>query len=314
MRTGYSTSTNNSDSALLFTKPSAFVFPAFPADFKDHPAKGVSGFDKLFERFLAEATAIHAPELIGYQIGKPLQDALSLQYFTYIYGCTAGSVLKNRGFAPDFVAGYSMGIYAALVQTESITFRSGLELIRLAYEALTAGTSDFEAAMGVIIGLSDNDILELIDQYALFAEISNQNASHSFVVSGRQHDVLHLLDLAKLEGALHVRDMKVAMPYHYSRMENAARVFGEAARQIEINHASVPLISLVDQKAVIHSDHIRTEVVRNLHCPLNWMKTQQAMAELGVSLFIETGPSKALVKNAKFIPGNYEFYGMDKFL
>jgi hypothetical protein len=44
------------------------------------------------------------------------------------------------------------------------------------------------------------------------------------------------------------------------------------------------------------------------------MKTQQAMTELGVSLFIETGPSKALVKNAKFIPGNYEFYGMDKFL
>jgi hypothetical protein len=61
-------------------------------------------------------------------------------------------------------------------------------------------------------------------------------------------------------------------------------------------------------------EDLKIEVINNLFTPLNWYKTQIALLQLGVNVFIECGFGNGLVKNAKFIEGNYKFYSAANYL
>jgi hypothetical protein len=55
-------------------------------------------------------------------------------------------------------------------------------------------------------------------------------------------------------------------------------------------------------------------VVKNLFTPLNWFRTQSELIKSGINLFIECGMGKNLVKNSKFIEGDYKFYSVCDYL
>jgi len=292
---------------------SAFIFPAFANDYSDHPGQVLPGFQEHFTALLKVAAKAVDPPLSEFSFSGTtyLDDELRTQYLTYIYSCSASSILRKQGFSPSFTAGFSMGIYAALYDAGVISFVTGLELIRLAYISLRSSLKEKDYGMGTIIGLSREDILQLISQKLSPVVITNQNAPHSFVVSGAREELVQLMHLAKQEGALHTRDLGVSVPYHSPVLQKGANDF---AQQISHLNFSAPLnriISLVDQKILTSVESMREEVIRNLYHALNWYTTQQMMLEQGITLFVECGPSSGLVKNARFIGGNYRFHSLD---
>ncbi|MEI7499428.1 MAG: hypothetical protein WCK84_03170 [Bacteroidota bacterium] len=288
----------------------AFIFPAFASDYFDHPGQQIPGFATHFNTMLLSAANYIDPSLIDFSFTETtfLEDELRTQYLTYIYSCTASSLLRNLGFSPSMNAGYSMGIYAALFDAGSVSFETGLELIRLAFQSLMAAISSASFGMVSLIGLTGRDIHHLIDQSNLRIEITNQNAAHSFVVSGYREDILKLMELAKEEGALHIRDLEVSIPYHSSFLKEGAMHFADNITRLEIKHPVNQIISLIDQTFLSTHSIIRQEVVNNLYYSLNWFRTKQVMLERHLSVFVECGPSKGLVKNAKFVDGNFRFY------
>jgi [acyl-carrier-protein] S-malonyltransferase len=265
----------------------------------------MSGFHNGFREFLTQAADSTDAELAGFDFdNKPfLEDELRTQYITYIYSCTTSSLLRKAQISPVIAAGYSMGIYAALFDSGSVSLKTGLTLIRIAYQCLHGALNSRRFGMGSLIGLTCMDIQQLIDQSALRVEITNQNASHSFVVSGYQDDIQKLMELAKEEGALHTRDLAVSIPYHSSYLKEGAMEFARQISHLEIGAPKTPLISLIDQISLDTPEIIRQEIIRNLFHPLNWFRTMQAMLERHVSLFVECGPSEGLARNARFVEG-----------
>ena len=288
-----------------------FVFPAYTDDYKDHPASRIDGFEPVVRSLLQEAASLNAWKIPDFDFTTDITDPLAHQYFTFIYSCAASSTLNTKGLIPTMVAGYSMGIYAAFVQAGALRFNTGLELIRLAYQTISAYQSGDVWKMGAIIGLDRDDLIQLIENNNLRAEITNQNASHSFVVTGLGGDVVKLLQLAREEGALHTRDLSADQPYHHSCLHLAAEKFAVAIGSLIIDDPKIQVISLIDQAVLTSANEIRQELVRNLYLPLNWFKTQQALLRMGVSTMIECGASRGLVKNAKFIHGNYRFLSLN---
>jgi malonyl CoA-acyl carrier protein transacylase len=291
----------------------AFIFPAFTNDYNDHPARNMPGFGDRFREFLLKASGSVDPELAGFQFNGPdyLNDELRTQYMTYIYSCTAASLLRDEGFNPGVSAGYSMGIYAALFDAGAVSFETGLELIRFAYQCLRESLQGGSFGMGTIIGLDRKDIQHLIDRASLQIEITNQNAGHAFVVSGNRDDIHNLMEMAKEDGALHIRDLAVSVPYHSHFSKNGALDFARQISHLEFSTPGTPVISLVDQVLLRTPEIIRLEVTRNLFHPLNWMQTMHFMLENRFSQFIECGPSAGLARNARFVDGNYRFYPLN---
>ena len=294
---------------------SAFIFPAFTSDYNDHPARQIPGFAPRFDLLLKAAANLVDPSLNGFSFTERsfLKDELRAQYLTYIYSCAASSVLRELGFPPAMNAGYSMGIYASLYDAGSISFETGLELIRLAYNSLMISIQSGSYGMGSLIGLSGRDIHHLIDLANLRLGITNQNATHSFVVSGLREDLGKLMELAREEGALHTRDLEVSIPYHSGYLKEGAMQFAGEIAHLEIKKPGNPVISLIDQTFLTSPSIIRQELINNLFYPLNWLRTQHAMLEHHISVFVECGASKGLVKNAKFMEGNFKFYSLNSF-
>jgi len=287
----------------------AFVFPAFTSDYADHPGRNMSGFAKHFEELLHEASVLSDPGLAGFDFNGATfpDDELRTQYLTFIYSCAAASTLREQGTVPFLSAGYSMGIYAALVDAGSISFGTGLKLIEIAYRCLKESLHGRNFGMGALIGLDRKDIQNIIDHDTLRVEITNQNASHSFVVSGFREDIRRLMLLATEEGALHTRDLSVSVPYHSGHLEEGAMDFARRTGHLETGPTKTPVISLIDQVFLSSPEIIRRELTRNLYHPLNWLETMKVMLENDIIEFIECGASKGLVKNARFIEGEYRF-------
>jgi [acyl-carrier-protein] S-malonyltransferase len=292
---------------------SAFIFPAFNSDYTDHPGRNIPGFNDRFDELRLRAASAIDQELEKFNFtGRTFQDdELRTQYLTYIYSCAASSVLKMNGLYSTLNAGYSMGIYASVFDAGAISFETGLFLIKIAYQTLHASLNNEFFGMGTLIGLDDVDIQKLIDHSSLKIEITNQNAPYSYVVSGNLDDIRKLMDLAKEEGALHTRDLAVSIPYHSSHLKSGAMEFARQISHFEIKAPETPMISLIDQVTLSTPALIREELIRNLFQPLNWFRTMNAMLENKISVFIECGSSKGLVKNSKFVDGSYRFYALN---
>jgi len=296
----------------LSDKQLAFIFPAFTSDYTDHPGKRITGFEPQFHALLQTAAGLVDSTLSDVDLdGRTFREnELHSQYITYIYSCAASSLLRKSGFSPAMSAGYSMGIYASLFDAGSVSFKTGLELIRLAFRSLKLAIGSEAYGMASLIGLTGRDIHHLIDLSDLRVEITNQNAPHSFVVSGYREDILKLLELAKEEGALHTRDLEVSIPYHSVFLKEGAMHFAQQISHIEIKNPENQIISLIDQTFLSTPSIIRQELVNNLFYSLNWFRSKQAMLQNGISVFVECGPSKGLVKNSKFVDGKFLFYSL----
>lgn len=301
-------------------KKIAFIFPAFVNDYRDDPTEGLPGFSDYLHSFLEKASLAEDSRLIRFHYlhHNFLDHELLTQYISYTLNCSLSEYFSNHKIIPQYCAGYSMGLYAALFHAGSISFEEGLVMIREAHRATGKITNGKQYGMGIVIGLGRSDLEEMILKNFTSVEITNQNSIYSFVLSGNYTEIAGLLEMVRNEGALHTREIRVTVPYHSSYLANAAADFGKAITSIPIripsnypwdmrSSSSSGIISLIDQEILDTPGALRKEVTRNIHTPLNWLNTQLKLQELGVNLFVECGPDSGLIKNARFIEGKFRF-------
>ncbi|MEI6883207.1 MAG: acyltransferase domain-containing protein [Bacteroidota bacterium] len=287
----------------------AFVFPAFISEYKDDPAANVSEFNELFMSYLKKAAEFADRDLLEFTPGDdPTKlDELKNQFISYIYSCTCADLLIKEGVKPGLLAGYSMGIYAALYTASSISFETGLLFIRTAYNAIRKSLSFTKYGMCGVIGLSEKDIKEIASRFDLDLMIVNRNSEVSFVIAGSSFHI-HVFALkAKEEGALHIRQLVSTIPYHTNLLSDAAKVLSEVVMTADVQSPRIPVISTLRQDMIADEGRAREEVVNNIHLPFNWYATQLRMFESGIQKFTECGPSQMLLKNSKFIKDGGKF-------
>jgi malonyl CoA-acyl carrier protein transacylase len=299
----------------LSHKKLAFVFPPFASDYPDDPFSNLTGFDDCFRKYLSRAAEFADPDLIRFTINSVtfLDDELKTQYISYIQACALISWFRSQGVVPAYCSGYSMGVYAALFQSEVISFLDGLVLIRQAYKEIQKITGKQEYGMCAIIGLNQDDLEQLILKAKLNVRLAIQNSVCSFSISGPAGDITRLIESAQKEGALSTRMLNVSVPYHSDFLKETAEGFSEFVNQMQFRSPKMPIISLVDQEILLEDHALKEEVVRNLFTSLNWYETQLYLHELGVNKFVECGSGKGIVKNARFIEGDAVFYTANSF-
>jgi [acyl-carrier-protein] S-malonyltransferase len=294
----------------LYPSKLALLFPAFaneyPADAKDI----LPGFDTRFREVLALTPKRIATCLDRFEFDTNnfLEDEFKTQLVTYAYSCTVSDILRKRGVRPDYVSGFSMGIYSALYHAGCIGYETGLTLVSKAYLDSVQCLKSRQFTMGTIVGLSLEDVTDLIERNTLPLEIINLNSPITITISGLMYHVGLLLEKAMEEGALKTRILKVSVPYHTRYLAPVAESFSLHVKEVEIGMPSVPIVSQIDQSILHGPVAIREELVKNLYHHLSFMHTHQALLELGVKSFVECGPGKSLTRNSRFLEGDFKFY------
>ncbi|NQZ14859.1 MAG: ACP S-malonyltransferase [Alphaproteobacteria bacterium] len=211
------------------------------------------------------------------------------------------NVLQKQGGvdlakAASFVAGHSLGEYAALTAAGALKLSDTAKLLQLRGQAMQRAVPVGEGAMAALLGL-ENDVVDEISKVASetgICEIANDNSPGQIVVSGQVAAVEAAAELAKEKGAKRAVILPVSAPFHCSLMNPAAEEMAAALADTDINAPVVPVVANVTAKAENDPDTIRNLLIQQITGRVRWSESVVWMGEEGVTEMAELGAGKVL--------------------
>ncbi|HEY2352259.1 MAG TPA: ACP S-malonyltransferase [Candidatus Acidoferrum sp.] len=276
----------------------AFVFPGQASQYPGMGKELASVYP------VAKAVFDEADETLGFSISKICfegsEEELKLTANTQpaILTCSIATyrVLEQKGLAPDFVAGHSLGEYSALVAAGSLKFADAVRLVRNRGTYMQEAVPVGKGAMAAIMGLSPAVVIDVCKR-ASNGEIcgpANLNSPEQTVISGHADAVKRAVELASQAGAKRATILAVSAPFHSALMMPAQE---KLARDLEKTHFAelrVPLVTNVDADTIETGDKAREALVRQVSTAVRWEESVRLLIEEGVNTFVEVGPGKVL--------------------
>ncbi len=193
--------------------------------------------------------------------------------------------------AAQFVAGHSLGEYAALCAAGSIALPNTAKLLKIRGRAMQAAVPVGVGAMCALLG-SDVELARKIAEAAAqgeVCEVANDNDPGQVVLSGHAAAIERAIGMAKEMGAKRAVQLPVSAPFHCSLMQPAAEAMSDALSYEELEAPAVPLYANVSGAPTSEPDTIRNQLVEQVTGMVRWRESVTAMAEAGVDEFVELG-------------------------
>ena len=199
----------------------------------------------------------------------------------------------------DFVAGHSLGEYTALCAAGTFDLATTARLLKLRGRAMQAAVPVGEGAMAALLGADLDkartiagaavDSIEAEGGGTLVCTVANDNDPSQVVISGHRIAIERAIALAKDLGAKRAVLLPVSAPFHCPLMQPAADAMDAALADARIAAPLVPLYANVDAAAIADPGQIRASLVAQVTGMVRWRESVLAMADAGVTSFVELG-------------------------
>jgi [acyl-carrier-protein] S-malonyltransferase len=207
-------------------------------------------------------------------------------------------VLREQGLDVDYLAGHSLGEYSALVCAGAVGFTDAVKLVEARGQYMQQAVPAGAGAMYAIIGLDDNTIAEVCHQTAIatgdVVAPVNFNSPGQVVIAGEKNATEKAGEACKEAGAKRALPLAVSVPSHCELMRPAADKLEEMLATVKVETPKINIVNNVDVTIETDEQCIKNALVRQLHCPVQWTRTVQYLADAGVERIIEVGPGKVL--------------------
>jgi len=233
-----------------------------------------------------------------------LHDNLDNQKLSYVVNCSMCDLYQKSGIIPQFVVGYSMGIYPALYAAGYYSFETGLSIVERAFHLISelcSSRSD-RYGMGLILGFTENDIRELLfREVGGGVEIAVYNGKRNMVISGVKEKVDLCLERALELGALGIRPILTNHPYHTAFLEDVSHEFSQFLNTLNYADPVSTVLSLIDGKTISRGE-VADTIVKAIHKPLHLeLVVDGLVRDHCVSICYETGPPESMKKLVRYI-------------
>ena len=261
--------------------------------------------DLAAEYAIVGQTYAEASEILGYDLWKLVQEGpaeklaetVVTQPAMLTAGYAAWLVWREAGGArPAHMAGHSLGEFTALACAGSLSFSSALELVKIRSELMQAAVPVGEGAMAAIIGMDDDAIRQVCDETSAIgvAEAVNFNSPGQVVIAGHKKAIDLTIVRAEEVGARRAILLPVSVPSHSSLMIEAGKKLAEALAEVDFSTPEIPVINATDATPYSDAEDIRSRLALQVHRPVQWVATINAMLAAGANLIVECGPGKVL--------------------
>jgi [acyl-carrier-protein] S-malonyltransferase len=211
---------------------------------------------------------------------------------------------KLPDYAPDFVAGHSLGEYSALAAAGSLSFTDAVKTVRARGQFMEEAVPAGQGAMAAVLGMERealHAVCEAVSASGHPVQLANLNSPGQIVISGTAEGVKLAGEKAKEAGAKRVMPLNVSGPFHSSLMQPAAEKLQSVLAGIEVKDAKIPVVANVSARPVTEAGAIVDSLVQQVASPVLWEDSVQWMVEQGVTTFVEIGPGKVLAGLVKKI-------------
>ncbi len=216
---------------------------------------------------------------------------------------------------PAFTAGHSVGEYAALVVSGSLTLADSARLVRERGRLMHHEGTLCPGSMAAVIALDEAILQEVCAEATARAStqktsehpgegqvaIANYNAPGQIVISGATQALNLAIELARARGARKIIPLAVSGAFHSPVMQPAAAGLARAIAATPVHDAQIPLIGNIHATPLIGAADIRAEMAQQIASSVQWLRSVEYLVSEGVTTFIEIGPGQALTSMVKRI-------------
>ena len=249
----------------------------------------------------AQQWLTQANEVLGFDIAdvmingtdEDLRQTRVTQPAVFLFSVIKAKLSPN--FAPQMLAGHSLGELSALVAGGALSFDDGLRLVYQRATAMQAACDATPSTMAAVIGFDDaktEEVLATITDDIVVP--ANYNCPGQLVISGSTTGIQTAMVRLKEAGARRVLPLPVGGAFHSPLMEPARVELEAAINSTTFNNPICPVYQNVTANAVTNPDEIKKNLIAQLTAPVKWTQTVIQMINDGATSFTEVGPGKVL--------------------
>ena len=209
----------------------------------------------------------------------------------------AAAVLKERGIAPDMLAGFSLGEVAAAAAAGVMSLETGFLLVCRRGEYMQEASERQDTAMAAVVRLDAKTVENLCAKHPRIYPV-NYNCPGQISVSGLTEAMPAFLKDVKEAGGRGI-PLKVKGAFHSPFMEEAAKKFQAALSEVKLKEPGILLYS--DMTARPYQGDPALLLAKQICHPVKWESVIRDMIENGADTFVEIGPGTTLCNMIKKI-------------
>lgn len=290
----------------------AFVFPGQGAQFVG------MGKDLYENNPVAKEMFDKANDILGFNItdlmfngtDEDLRQTKVTQPAIFLHSVILAKTM-GADFAPDMVAGHSLGEFSALVAAGALSFEDGLRLVSARAMAMQKACEIKPSTMAAVIALPDEKVEEICASVTEGVVVpANYNCPGQLVISGSIEGIDAACEKLLVAGAKRALKLKVGGAFHSPLMEPARAELADAIANTAFHTPKCPVYQNVDAKPQTDPEAIKKNLIAQLTAPVRWTQTVQNMVADGAVSFTEVGPGAVLQGLVKKISKDVETAGI----
>lgn len=263
---------------------------------------------------LDEASDVLETEIKLLATAEKLKSTKNVQLTMLTAGVATARTFLNEGAAPDYLAGHSVGAFAAAVTSGVLTFKDALHLVSLRGE-LMESLQDEAYGMAVVVGLPESTLIEITQKFHTDQKpvyVSNRNAPQQLTLSGHKEAMQNVLDYVSGKGASSAKMLNVSTPSHCPLFLPVQERLAMEMENITLQRPKFPLIANRNARVLRQPSHIVQDLAESIALPVRWHDATSVLFENGVRQFIEMSPGDVLKKLAKNAFPEADSYSVEK--
>ena len=229
----------------------AYVFPGQGAQFTG------MGKDLYEQSPVAKALFEQANEILGFRItdimfdgtADALKETKVTQPAVFLHSVILAKTLTD--FAPEMVAGHSLGEFSALVANGTLSFEDGLRLVSQRAMAMQKACELAPSTMAAVLGLDDAIVEQICAETEGVVVAANYNCPGQLVISGAVPAVEAACEALKAAGARRALILPVGGAFHSPMMEPAREELAAAIEATVFSTPSCPVYTIITNNLFI---------------------------------------------------------------
>ncbi len=292
---------------MILEMKTAYIFPGQGSQFPDM-ARELYENNPVAREMLERANSI-----LGFRItdimfegsAEDLKRTDVTQPAVFLHSVALAACLP--GFAPDMVAGHSLGEFSALVAAGALSFEDGLELVAIRAKAMQKACESVPGTMAAVMRLPASEIEAICASCEGTVVAANYNNDEQIVISGEKTAVEAACIRMKEAGAKRAMILQVGGAFHSPLMEPARAELAEGISSVHFSAPVCPVYQNVTAEASSDPSVIKDNLLAQLTSPVRWTQSVRNMVSDGASRFIELGPGNVLQGLVRKIAGETVF-------